>query len=210
MENPLTGEAGACVFVPGEWFYPPCWFTLDSPFFAPEWQADSLGCVKHDYSAANCTGTFVQKARTEAECVAHGCGCNTPIDLAIATKGDVHRYALPSPFASSPDECTLCYNSDGCIPLHTWTKAQWLPGSPRAVTYQNAATTAAYNLTEAFDFVGLATDLRSAFETAFVTFVANAELCRSRLTTSLQAVACACTNCATHTHTPCYFALTLA
>jgi hypothetical protein len=113
-QNPASDNCtGVCVynFTVDFWGNPQCQTPLG-------WS--KLGCTNTSITdPTQCTGTWVRRAFTEADCLAHGSGCYE------------RRFWQPTPKNSS--SCSSCggnYRS-----LYKWTPAKWVQGEMRALEW---------------------------------------------------------------------------
>lgn len=196
----MAGVDAACILDPQPYHLPPC--TVDTAISSqsasdplPMVFAHPIGCILHNVSQQQCearadrNGRFVRRARSAAECAAHGCGCEKP------TLGQsLLRSSVIGPPADATS-CASCSPSQKCTPYATWTAAQWRPGAPRQLVWKaTAEIVPAYAWrTDAFDFTAFGAAWDAATSFLYSSQATTAEQCRfNRIAAALEAVSCGC------------------
>lgn len=171
--------------------------------------ADDVGCVVYpaSYNQSYCESTVLAaassasgsnpgsfsgiwhaKARTEAQCAAHGCGC-----LKTGFGQGLLRYSFISNTASNASYCTQ-FGSE-CIPYFRWEKARWVSGTWRGIPqWITPKVYSTYNWTlQSLDWGRLARYIERIVQRLYGSLAVVDAQCRiNRIAPALTAVACSC------------------
>ena len=171
--------------------------------------ADNVGCVVYpaSYNQTYCESTVLAaassasganpgsfrgvwhaKARTEAQCAAHGCGC---------LKSGAGQGLLRSYFISTTrSNASYCAQFDSeCVPYYNWSPARWLGGTWRGTPqWQPSAVASSYRWTNSSaDWTKIAHYVVTLVDGLYAKLATTQAQCRlNRIAPALEAVSCSC------------------